>query len=448
MSARSSSQLLPLPRGWPKVVNAAVLHALSLAAAALTTAWGKAAVGRSSRLRERAEADRIGTERSLLEEELEIKDARWARVPSRRRPHYDAFQRMRILKLRAARGWSVAQTAQRFLVTEETIASWVRRVDEGGERALVRIDEPVNKFPDLVAHIVRSLKMMCPSLGKVRIAQTLARAGLHLGATTVGRMLKRDLSEDDVVAEEPVPTPSRVVTAKYPHHIFHVDLAVVPTGSGFWVPWLPFAMAQRWPFCWWVAVAVDHASRLVVGFALFAGRPTSKQVCAFLDRAIKKTGAKPKYIISDKGKQFFCAEFKEWCKGHTIRPRFGAVGKHGSIAIVERFIRSMKSECTRRILVPFDLASIRLELALYVTWYNEHRPHAGIEGRTPLEVHHGLLPANEAPRFEPRPQWPRKSRCAAPVVPAKGRTGARLRLVVSRFESRPHLPVVALRRAG
>ena len=239
MPNRNASQPLPLPRGWTKVVNAAVLHALSLAAAALTAAWGKAAVGRSSRLRERAEADRIGTERSLLEEELEIKDARWSRVPSRRRPHYDAFQRMRILKLRAARGWSVAQTAERFLVTEETIASWVRRIDEGGERALVRIDEPVNKYPDLVAYIVRSLKMMCPSLGKVRIAQMLARAGLHLGASTVGRMLKRDLMRDDTAAEEFVQDTGRVVTAKYPNHVWHADLTVVPTRPGFWVPCFP-----------------------------------------------------------------------------------------------------------------------------------------------------------------------------------------------------------------
>ncbi len=54
---------------------------------------------------------------------------------------------MRILELRAARGWSTAQAARRFLVTEDTIVSWIRRVDEGGERALVRLEEPVNKFP-------------------------------------------------------------------------------------------------------------------------------------------------------------------------------------------------------------------------------------------------------------------------------------------------------------
>jgi len=49
---------------------------------------------------------------------------------------------------------------------------------------------PVNKFPDFVRHIVCRLKVLCPSLGKVKLAQVLARAGLHLCATTVGRMLK------------------------------------------------------------------------------------------------------------------------------------------------------------------------------------------------------------------------------------------------------------------
>ena len=46
------------------------------------------------------------------------------------------------------------------------------------ERALVQTEEPVNKFPDLVAYMVRSLKMMCPTLGKVRIAQMLARSSV------------------------------------------------------------------------------------------------------------------------------------------------------------------------------------------------------------------------------------------------------------------------------
>ena len=46
---------------------------------------------------------------------------------------------------------------------------------------------PVNRFPDFVRHIVTSLKATCPILGVQRIANLLARAGLHRGRTTVRR---------------------------------------------------------------------------------------------------------------------------------------------------------------------------------------------------------------------------------------------------------------------
>jgi len=124
------------------------------------------------------------------------------------------------------------------------------------------------------------------------------------------------------------------------------------------------------------------------------------------------------------------------------------VGKSGSIAIVERFIRSMKTECTRLILVPFRVQAMRTEVACFIAWYNEHRPHSALGGRTPLEVYRALPPANEAPRFEPRRHWPRKSRCASPAAPIKGRRGSRLELVVNHVDGRQHLPVVDLKRAA
>lgn len=27
-----------------------------------------------------------------------------------------------------------------------------------------------------------------------------------------------------------------------------------PTALGFWASWVPFALPQVWPFCWWVGV--------------------------------------------------------------------------------------------------------------------------------------------------------------------------------------------------
>ena len=51
---------------------------------------------------------------------------------------------MAILELRAARGWSAGQAADRFFVTATTLSSWKARIDEHGPNALLRISEPVN----------------------------------------------------------------------------------------------------------------------------------------------------------------------------------------------------------------------------------------------------------------------------------------------------------------
>jgi hypothetical protein len=47
---------------------------------------------------------------------------------------------------------------------------------------------------------------------------------------------------------------------------------------GSWAPWLPFALPQRWPFCWWVAVVIDHYSRRVMGIETFRNNPTAISV--------------------------------------------------------------------------------------------------------------------------------------------------------------------------
>ena len=125
-----------------------------------------------------------------------------------------------------------------------------------------------------------------------------------------------------------------------------------------------------------------------------------------------------------------------------------AVGKHGSIAIVERFIRSMKHECTRRFQVPFRRDRVRGELALYVAWYNNHRPHGAPGVRTPNEVYSSLPPACEKPRLELRSRWPRGSRCASPQAPVGRDEPLGASLEISFLGGRRHLPIVSLRRAA
>jgi transposase InsO family protein len=405
MLAKPQPPRIPLPKSWPGCVKSAVIHAIALAHYSIVYARAWAADSINARVRLAAEKDRFYEECALLREELRIKDARSVRIPPQRRPHYSPQERMAILELRAARGWSLKQTADTFLVTSFTIASWMKRIDEQGPDALLQLHEPVNKFPDFVRYIVQRLKTLNPSMGKVKIAETLCRAGLHLGVTTVGRILK----EDPQPGPEDAALSTRVVTAKQPNHVWHVDLTAVPTSMGFWAPWLPFALPQCWPFCWWVAVVIDHYSRRIMGVATFKNSPTSVSVQHFLEHVIDNAGATSKYLICDKGPQFWCDAFKHWCDQHNIKPRFGAVGQHGSIAIVERFILSLKNECTRVIRVPLHGESFCRERALHAHWFNEERSHSALDGKTPHEVYHDLAPACERPRYEPRARWPRSS---------------------------------------
>jgi hypothetical protein len=318
-----------------------MLHVVSLAkyAAAYTRSW--AANSPNARVRFRAERDRHQEDNALLREELRIKDARMASIPAHHRPFYRPTERLAILELKAARGWSLEQTAKAFFVCPKTIASWMKRLDEDGAAALVQLPVPVNKFPDFIRYAVQRLQTLCPNLGKKKLSEVLARAGLHLGTTTIGRIRRERPAPPPFQPGKPkvVAAEGRTATAKRPNHVWHVDLTTVPTQLGFWCPWSPWALPQCWPWCWWVVVILDHYSRRVMGFALFRKAPTSVEVRSCLGRAIGATRTVPRYLVSDKGSQFFpTADYKIWRRHRGIRPRFGGdLGEARVLAAVMHF---------------------------------------------------------------------------------------------------------------
>ena len=62
----------------------------------------------------------------------------------------------------------------------------------------------------------------------------------------------------------------------------------------------------------------------------------------------------------------------------------------------------------------------------------------GINARD--KVYHHLAPANAAPRFEPRTNWPTRRRGGEPSV--------RTALIVTYYEGRRQLPILQLRQAA
>jgi len=171
-------------------------------------------------------------------------------------------------------------------------------------------------------------------------------------------------------------------------------------------------------------------------------------VSASLASMIRAAAQAPCHLITDRGREFTARSFRRGCRRAEIRQRFGAVGKHGRIALVERCIRTLKEAGVRRWLAPIRSRSVGRELALSADWYNGQRPHAGLAGATSDEIYFGRRPAHHRPRFEPRARWPRDARCARPQAPVRGRPGVKLALGVGMPAGRAHLPIVTLTRAA
>ena len=213
-----------------------------------------------------------------------------------------------------------------------------------------------------------------------------------MGRVLGGAGKAADPDEDAEPQAAPSETKERVVTAKRPNHVWHVDLTAVPTAAGLCCTWLPLALPQRWPFCYWAAVAIDHFSRRAMGVTAMKEQPTSTDVRAFLGRAVAKAKAAPKHIICDRGRQFDCEGFRNWCARKGIKPRYGAVGKHGSIAVVERFILTLKTLLRCLLLTPYRRTAFlrgtvhrgpMVQRVSATTWPG---------GRTPDEAYYGGEP--------------------------------------------------------
>ena len=455
MAKSDDIEKLPLPKSWPKLARRALVLVNSMLKVSFDIELGRRLDCAVHHAREHAEHERLRLDSDSDREVLRLVRARFGRMDPRKRTHYTKAERFRILELKAQNGWTAAQAADRFLVDEDTVCRWIKELIQIGEEKLLAIKPPVNKFPDFVDRVVGRMVVALPQPTKRKIADCLARAGLHISASAVYDRIKtpREPDSDAATEEQPLvpekPESPRTVAAHYPNHVWNADLTAVPVRGGFWSPLLPFALPQVWPFCWWIAVAEDMFSRKVMGFAVFKRPPTSRQIQEFLERAFEVTGVKPKYIVTDKGKQFNCPDFAEtWCERHGITPRFGAVGRYGSIAVVERFNRTLKYEGLFLITIPFSLDRMREEVRLIVEHYSRFRPHQGLLRRTPDEVYFNRRPAVEKPRWEPRAKWPRTSGCAAPYVPVKGECGTRLELEVRHLDGRKHLPIFRLRKAA
>ena len=213
--------------------------------------------------------------------------------------------------------------------------------------------------------------------GRIRIANQLALLNIFIAASTVSRILNRPrprnpapmVTQNDGACTEDT---RRSIPAWYPNHVWSVDLTTVNR----WGLWPTF-----------VLVAIDHFSRKVICVRPLDG-PNAGWVADELDAAFEKHGV-PKHIITDQGSVFTGGTFRELLSRWNVKHRLGAVGQHGSIAVTERVIETLKYEWLRP--VPLIKGFDHLEglCAGFFDWYNNWRPHMSLGGQRPGDVFDG-----------------------------------------------------------
>jgi putative transposase len=345
-------------------------------------------------------------------DEADIVRARLERLEPRKRRHYSPRQRFLTLLFMKTYVLSLKETARRFLVSAQTVARWMKEASLHPERdtvgSLIEPVPPVRRYDDVTRNLIQHMDEM-GFAGNDTIAHTLARAGWKVSPRTVGRVRR----EKRIPDPESRRLPERSMRAQRPNHVWMVDLTEMP--SFFRI------------FSFKLATVIDAFSRMPLAAKVFLAEPGANAMAALVQQAIRCNGT-PRHFISDQGSQFTAAAFRSFLKARGIRQRFGAIGRTGSIAIVERFWRTLKDTLSLRSLRPMTKMELERRLKTGLLHYAYLRPHQSLTGATPAEVYFGITPAHHS---------------AAP--PPRGRPGepsAGLGLVTVHLDPEKRLPVL------
>jgi transposase InsO family protein len=300
-------------------------------------------------------------------------------VPERHRPHYAPEERFRILRIRSFLGLSQRETAVMFRVSTEAIARWeVETTSPDGEapRPLVAPNPPVRRFADVVRAVVKTMELAGFG-GNDLIARTLARAGWKLSPRTVGRIRKGRWPVPRV--PEAASTIPRAVRARRPNHIWMVDLTDVKGLFGL----VTFK----------VAVVFDAFSRMPLSIRVFSKEPSAVEIARLVSRTARRHG-RPAHFISDQARCFKGQVFRRKLWRLGVKQRFGAIGKKGSIALIERLWRTLKDTLGLRLLRPLAAEDLMEKVEIGLLHYAHFRPHQALGGATPAEMYFGRTPAH------------------------------------------------------
>jgi transposase InsO family protein len=267
------------------------------------------------------------------------------------------------------------RVCQYFGIARSTLYRWLHKIDD---QSFSKV--PSNKTTQQIGSFVWEIASSNVHWGRIRTANQLALLNIFISASTVRNILRRPYPPRSpasrITGEQcPVKSASRSIPAWYSNHVWSIDTTTV----------LSWGLTPVH-----VLMVIDHFSRKVVCVTPLEG-PNAAWIIDALERAIEFHGP-PKHIISDQARVFVGGAFAELLERWHIKPRFGAVGKHGSIAVTERVIKTLKEEWLHRVALIRGFDHLTRLCSEFECWYNTWRPHMSLEGARPDDVYFDRKP--------------------------------------------------------
>ena len=228
-----------------------------------------------------------------------------------------------------------------------------------------------------LCHRLDELYTAYPFYGVLRMTEALRREGCSINPKRVRRLLramgllavypKPHLSLPSVGAQR-FPYLLRGMMIGQPHLVWAIDITYVRLRGGFA----------------YLVAMLDWFSRYVLAWELAPSLDTLHCV-RVLEASLAQAGSAARIINSDQGSQFTSLEWIEAVQSAGMQVSHDGRGRALDNVMVERLWRTVKYE--NIYLRDYgSLSDARAGLDDYFQFYNQKRPHQGLDYRTPLEV--------------------------------------------------------------
>ena len=270
------------------------------------------------------------------------------------------------------KGWSVRQTARYIGVSPGTISKWVKKAPQDGRLGIPTISSrPKNspgKIPYKIEKMIVEERLKTKRCGQV-IHYILSTKGIPVSLSTVHRVLDRR-----GLTKKYSPWKRRHTTLERPNIASPGDLVELDTIHNMETPtkyiyvYTLIDIISRWAYAWASAkINVRHSLRFVS-----IAQQTSK--FSF------------KMLQTDHGSEFS----QHFSERVGIVHRHSRVRKPNDQGHVERFNRTLQEECLNHL--PKNPRLYNNALKEWLIYYNQQRPHMGINYMTPEEKIKEMFP--------------------------------------------------------